>query len=314
MIEAGVTSVEQPAVSVVVPCYNKAPFVRRTLDSVAAQSFRPLEVIVVDDCSSDDSVQIIEDWAASAPIPCTVVKHRVNRGVCGSSNSGLSRARGEFVVFLDGDDRLLPHMIEAHVRRLREAVDAGMVYGDAVVEDAGGQVVSASFLQLFRGDERPEGMVFQDLLVRLNFLPASAMTVRASALERVGWFDESLPFQDYDMWLRIARHSPVLFSGSVDAGYTVSPSSLSKTIGERFFACYLMTWEKWRRDPAADTAAMRRNAANCVLGLAGRRAFTLRSAAVGIVRGCSYYRDPLLPLLSVWILTRVAVSRALRGQ
>src|SRR5829696_2931566 len=101
-----------PLVSVVVPCYNQARFLGEAIESVLAQSHPLFEVVVVDDGSTDDTSEV------AARYPGVRLVRQENRGLSGARNAGLARSRGEYVVFLDADDRLLPGALEAGVERL----------------------------------------------------------------------------------------------------------------------------------------------------------------------------------------------------
>jgi glycosyltransferase involved in cell wall biosynthesis len=106
-----------PIVSVIVPCFNAAPWLGKALDSVLAQTHRPLEIIVVDDGSSDESVRVARTYAAQGVQLMT----QPNRGASAARNHGLRHARGDYVQFLDADDALGPAKIEAQVSALQAA-------------------------------------------------------------------------------------------------------------------------------------------------------------------------------------------------
>ena len=300
-------------VSVIVPCFNKAAYVRRTLESIDAQTLEPLEVVVINDCSTDSSALAIDEWSRSTAIPCTILTHGVNLGLNASLNDGIRASKGEFLIFLDADDRLLPEMITNSLRRFRQSPRTGMVYGDALVVDPDGRPDHDTFLTETRGADRPEGMIFRNLFKRHNFMPVSSVTVRRSVLARVGLFDERLAYQDYDMWLRVSWRFPVAFSGSVDAEIVQVPGSMKQTIGSDIAASNLMILEKWRHDGVSDSLMPREKAAMWVLYLAGNRGLSLRSGISAVVRSPYYYHDPLLPVAAARLLLRVAISRAVRG-
>ena len=97
-----------PAVSVIMPVYNAAATLGRSLDSLRAQTMRDFEVVFVDDCSTDGSPAILEDFACSSGIRCSIVRQPCNGGVAAARNAGLDAARGEFIAWLDADDAMLP--------------------------------------------------------------------------------------------------------------------------------------------------------------------------------------------------------------
>ncbi|HZB45171.1 MAG TPA: glycosyltransferase family A protein, partial [Pyrinomonadaceae bacterium] len=115
-------------VSVVVPSYNHARFVERTLRSVFAQTHAPAELLVIDDGSADDSPRVVERVLRDCPFPCELFA-RANRGLCATLNEGLSRGRGEFFAYVGSDDLWLADFLAARVALLRARPRAVLAYG-----------------------------------------------------------------------------------------------------------------------------------------------------------------------------------------
>lgn len=200
---SGTLSAEQgrPDVTVVIPVYNRADLLPRTLGSVLAQTFEDFEVLVVDDCSEDDPGAVI---AAMGDARLRHVRQPVNRGVAAARNRGLREARGRLIAFLDDDDEWFPEKLAEQVALFdRSSPDVGLIYTGVETLEEGGkrtyQIPSA------RGD------LYRELLARniLHGVPASGM-IRRNVVATVGFFDETLPaIEDYDYWLRICRHFKV---------------------------------------------------------------------------------------------------------
>ncbi len=118
-----------PTISAVIPCYNAAPFLRETLDSILNQTYKPLEVIVVDDGSTDDSASIAQSYGS----PVRVIRQE-NQGESVARNRGMDEARGDWVALLDADDRWLPNKLERQVAALSQATeDVVCVYSDYIL-------------------------------------------------------------------------------------------------------------------------------------------------------------------------------------
>ncbi len=299
-----------PQLSAVIPCYNMEKFIVRALSSVEEQ-VGPAEVVVVNDCSTDGSEELIRAWARQAAIPCTLVTHERNRGQPTAVNSGLAQATGTYLNCLDADDRWVPELQARHVGILEELGETyGAVYGDGRVESVEGETLRESFIDHFRPGVRPTVDLFDELLYRQNFMHVSAVTMRREAISQAGILDERLRFQDYDMFLRVASKYRFAYSGSIDAVITSVPGSISKTYGNDLARAYLMIWSKWRDDPRVDRARLRGLSANAVLSLAGNREFSPASAVCAVREGLRLYRDPMLAISSGNLLGRVAVSRA----
>jgi glycosyltransferase involved in cell wall biosynthesis len=196
--------VTAPRFSVVVPAYNAPRTVGPAIESILAQTARDLELVVVDDGSTDETPEVVRSYERQ--------DHRVrlvtqaNQGVAGARNTGIRLARGRFVSFLDNDDLWLPTYLEEMERALEADPQAGFAYTDGwTLEDSTKRIRVASAMSGSDPPEQPPRDVGQLMtsLVRINFVLSSA-TVRRDVLEEVGAFDPAAnAVDDYDLWLRI---------------------------------------------------------------------------------------------------------------
>ena len=193
-----------PKVSVVIPTFNRAHLVRESIDSVLNQTYRDIEVIVVDDGSSDDTARVVNSYGE--PVRYLFQE---NKGQGAARNTGIRAAKGEYVAFLDSDDLWSPTKLERQVLLLTRNVAVPFVYCDAeYFDDESGRLLyrSCQLLKLYEGDH-----VGGRLLVS-NFIPAASPVVRRTIFEEVGYFDEDRLLQgseDWEMWLRIAARHPI---------------------------------------------------------------------------------------------------------
>ena len=120
-----------PLVSLVVPTYNRAHLVTRAIDSALAQTWRDIEIVVVDDGSTDATAAALAAYAGNAAV--RVIRHPLNRGATAAKNTGLNALRGEFASILDSDDELVPHAIETLIAAFdRLGQDVGMVFANCL--------------------------------------------------------------------------------------------------------------------------------------------------------------------------------------
>ncbi len=196
---AGVHS-ERPLVSVLVPTYNRPAFLRRALQSLKAQSYDTLEVIVVNDCGEDVSAVTAE---FTDTLNLVHIRHGVNRGLAAARNTALKIARGGIIVYLDDDDVFLPDHIGTVVAALQDpGVD--FVYTDAeyVVEKQAGD----TWQELGRANPFAGLDYSKARLHYRNFIPVNTWGHRIECVAEVGYFDEQLKvFEDWDFVLRISR-------------------------------------------------------------------------------------------------------------
>lgn len=186
-----------PVVSVIIPTYNRAHLIERALDSVLAQTYENMDIIVVDDASIDDTEAVVRRYSDSR---IRYVRHDQNQGGSAARNSGIRLAKGEYIAFLDSDDEWVPEKVQRHLDVFQTHPEYHVVYSAVknVYPDGTFRI---------RQHDGPEGEIFDQLMVRNVVGPTSAFVIKRECFARVGGFDESLPSaQDYDMWLRLAKH------------------------------------------------------------------------------------------------------------
>lgn len=191
------TSKKQPLVSVVLPTYNRAHLIVKSIETVLEQSYKNLELIVVDDCSTDNTRQRVKDIKDSR---LKYIKIERNAGPAYARNKGIKLSGGEYIAFQDDDDRWMRDKLQKQVDVLMSSPESvGIVYTGIYKLIKGKNEYIPSKKNINR-----EGCIFEELL-RGNFVPIHAL-VRRSCFEKVGFFDESMPaLEDWDMWLRMAE-------------------------------------------------------------------------------------------------------------
>ena len=194
-------------VTVIAISYNHEPYIKEGLESVFAQAYADIELIVMDDGSSDESQEKIEEILGDRE--AKLIFHDENKGYTQTFNEGLSEASGEFIVDFALDDVMTSGFIEESVKTLREAGnDYGVVFSNAEYIDKNSQVthVHTEWLK-HKGiiDWVPEGDVFQ-MILRRYFICTPSMLIRKSVFDRIGGYDESLAYEDFDFWVRSSRY------------------------------------------------------------------------------------------------------------
>jgi len=209
----------RPLVSVIVPCYNQGRFLPAAIRSAVSQNF-PVEVVVVDDGSPDDTA------AAAAQFPHARTVRQANRGLSAARNHGLAVSTGELVIFLDADDRLLPGAIDTGACALLSHPDCAMAYGRCVMMGPDGD--------MWPTPEPPSVRSGHHLaLLRTNMIWMPAMAIfRREPLVRAGAFTTGVDgAADYDLYLRISREHPLHDHGLLVAAYRRHSASMSGDAG-----------------------------------------------------------------------------------
>jgi glycosyltransferase involved in cell wall biosynthesis len=194
--------------SVIVPLYNYANYIVETLESVRVQTFRDLAIIVIDDCSKDDSAAAVTAWMEKhkdCGLTLVLLQNTRNARLAITRNTGIAHAQSEYCFFLDADNTIYPRCLEKHVAALDSRPDAAAAYSLIEVFDGRSALMGAS---VFSRAAFKHG----------NYLDAMAMVRRSVLLEFDGFHHIDYGWEDYDLWLRLceakhfALHIPEILS------------------------------------------------------------------------------------------------------
>ncbi|UXP32969.1 glycosyltransferase [Reichenbachiella agarivorans] len=194
---------QTPLVSVICLCYNQASYVRESLQSALEQDYDALQIIVVDDGSTDGSKTVIQEFLKSHPeIPFMDLPH--NLGNTTAFNQGLKNATGKYVIDLACDDVMLVDRISKQVAFFESQDDrVGVIYSDAEYIDDKGSFLKSHFKDgkyvAYQGD-------VYEKLIDTYFIPPPTMMMRKAVLDELGGYDESLAYEDFDFWIRSSRN------------------------------------------------------------------------------------------------------------
>ena len=189
-----------PRVSVIIPTYNCARFLQRTIDSALRQTYRDFEVIVVDDGSMDETQTLMQQYNN-----CVSYVYQQNQGASSARNAAISRATGEFIAYLDADDVWRPDKLARQVEYLDTHPMCGLVHTEVSVIDEQDQVLHGRFNQETKRVV-PQGICVRDILLRSHIQTLTVME-RRSAFDCAKGFDLRLPVaQDYLHWILVVLH------------------------------------------------------------------------------------------------------------
>jgi glycosyltransferase involved in cell wall biosynthesis len=216
-LAVSVVPVEDPLVSVILPTYNHAHYLPESIGSVLSQSYSPVELIVVDDGSCDETQAVVQRYSDGA---VRYVSQR-NRGLAAARNLGLSMARGELVAFLDADDRFLPDHVRVSVAALQDHPDVAFVCGDLRTFGP-----LSDFVHTHACDPTPDHLA--SMLRGCFIVNVGACLFRRSELLAVNGFDETRrACEDWDLFFRLLRHSPLHCHHTIVLEYRRSPGQMS---------------------------------------------------------------------------------------
>jgi len=209
-------------VSVIIPAYNAAWCVRRAIESVLAQSHTPLEILLVDDGSTDDTASVVRSYGDRVRL-----LQKPNGGLSSARNHGIRHARGEWIAYLDADDWWLPEKLACQVALLQQRPEVGFCSCATRVEDPQGQALPPWNCAATNGSAL-------EAIFKVNASVAgsgSAVMVRATVQRQAGFFDESLQsLEDIDMWMRLAAITDFTCLPQTLATILKHPDSMSRNL------------------------------------------------------------------------------------
>ena len=303
---------EDVLVSVIVPAFNAARTISRALSSIGAQTHGAIEVIVVDDKSTDETLAVLGAWTK---FPIRVIALDENAGPARARNAGLAVATGRYVAFLDADDEWLPEKTVLQAAALQDNPEATLVVCDAACIDECGKTVAREF-----ADAPPvQGADAWRALLRYSFIATPCVMARRAVFDEVGKFDTSLSVaEDQDMWIRMALAGPVLVIDKPLVRIHVSPASHMRKHATREADFLLPMIERHvaqQRHRLSD--AERREMLGTRLGQIGRNAYIGGAPAVGarlLMRAAAIGHDPVGQVLFLLHASRPgrAVKRLLK--
>jgi alpha-1,3-rhamnosyltransferase len=190
-----------PLVSVIVPCYNHEHYVESTISSIINQSYKNIELIVLDDGSKDNSPKILQLLSKKYNF---YFEHQQNIGLTATLNKALALANGKYICIVASDDYWPLHKIEIQVQFMEQNQEYAMSYGKMISIDANSNIIDYMEYQNISGN------IFENIFIS-NVISAPTAIIRKEILDSMGGYDESLPIEDLYMWLKISEFYPIGF-------------------------------------------------------------------------------------------------------
>ena len=215
-----------PLVSIVVVTYNSSEFVLETLESAKIQTYKNIELIVTDDCSKDNTLEIVKDWVdknKDSFIHTLVLEATVNTGISGNCNRGCNASKGEYIKTIAGDDTLETNAITDLIDYLHINPSVSLVFGQVTIINE-----KSEKIELVQRKIANRQITF-DHEFRSNMIHAPAIFFSRSIYDKVKGFDENLKVEDIDYYLRILANDGIIeYIEKPIAGYRMHSSNISK--------------------------------------------------------------------------------------
>lgn len=284
----------RPLVSIIVPSYNQGRYIRETIDSILGQDYRPLEILVIDGASIDETVGVLESYGSPPELQWW---SEPDRGVVEAVNKGLARARGAVIGIQSSDDLYLPGAITAAMDAFGHDPSLALVYGDAEYIDAGGAVIGRTTLSPFD---------LGDYVGKLTYVPQASAFFTKDVADRVGpWRADVSYAADAEFFLRIVAKSPVLKIDQILSRYRHHAEQRDRA-GERVARDWELAIRGWVESEKPPRSLRRKAALGAHLTRAHyltdthwfRRTLELYQAALlspGVILDRSFPRRELIP-------------------
>lgn len=212
-------------VSVICLCHNHKAFVEEALKSVLQQTHTNVQLIVVDDASTDGSQKVISEFISQYPT-IQFISLSQNVGSCKAFNIALASANGDFIIDLAADDVLLPERVEKGLDTFKKCgEDYGLQFSDAIIINAEGSKLGLHS-DKFPHESIPQGDIYKDLIERY-FICSPTMMFRKALIDELGGYDEALSYEDFDLWIRSSRNWKYCYLSEALIKRRVVPGSLS---------------------------------------------------------------------------------------
>ncbi|HWQ72589.1 MAG TPA: glycosyltransferase [Desulfitobacteriaceae bacterium] len=206
-------------VSVIIPTYNHESYIREAVGSVLGQTYPNIEILVVDDGSTDQTKKVLAPYLSKINYI-----YKANGGTASALNTGIAGATGRYISWLSADDVFRPQKIARQVAKMESGPDLGFIYSSFAVIDALGRIQYEIHSPYYSNKK--------DMVLKLAegcFINGSTVMMRKAALEKAGGFDESLAqAHDYDLWLRLIHAFPVGFQDEVLLNYRWHGKNMSQ--------------------------------------------------------------------------------------
>ncbi len=227
---------KQPGISIIIPSYNSSGYLEETVRTLYEQTNKNIEVIIIDDGSTDNSVEVAEMLLAKFSLAGSVIRRPDTepKGVASCRNIGVKKASHDWVSFLDSDDLFVADTIQKTIDNIVEYghESGAFFHGVREFDDETNDTITLKILEF---EQRPTD-IFNKLINR-NFITTSSVTLRKSLIEEIGYFDITLHgVEDYMLWLRVSKRTTWVYCKEVLTEYRVRRSSL---MGGRRFQYYL---------------------------------------------------------------------------
>ncbi|MGF1556900.1 glycosyltransferase family 2 protein [Paucihalobacter sp.] len=214
---------KKPLVTVICICYNHESYVTQALNSIIEQTFKPIEIIIVDDCSGDNSALVIKNWLKQFP-QVKFLLNTINLGVTKSFNKAKALSKGDYIIDLAADDILMENAVETLISVFNQHENIAIAYGNAALIDGHNNFIENYYTSDHEGKS---GDLYKSIISQTLKINSVASMIKTKVIDSLGGYDESLLYEDLDIWIRASRNYPFNYVDEIIVKKRIIASSLS---------------------------------------------------------------------------------------
>lgn len=213
-------------VSIGVPVYNGAKYILETLKSIEQQVYKPLEIIIIDDGSTDNSLKICEDWKLKSSLNIRILGNGNNIGLCKTCNEIIKHARGFYLQIFGQDDIMKPKKIAEDVDFFQKHNNApAFIFSNVELINEVGKLTGENYYDRINFKDDPSQSVFEKLITQ-NFIPAPTVLMRTDVVKKLNGFNPDFLYEDWQMWLKLSRDYEAVKHDVCNVHYRIHRESL----------------------------------------------------------------------------------------
>lgn len=217
---------KKPLVTVICICYNHENYVTQALDSIIEQTYKPIEIIIVDDCSTDNSALVINDWLEQNS-RAKFLPNTTNIGVTKSFNKAKALSKGDYIIDLAADDILMENAAEILISVFNQHDTIAIAYGNAALIDEYNNFIENYYTS---NQEAKSGDLYKSIISQTLKINSVASMMKTKVLDSLGGYDESLLYEDLDIWIRASRNYHFNYVDEI----IVKKRIISSSLGNQF--------------------------------------------------------------------------------
>jgi alpha-1,3-rhamnosyltransferase len=213
-------------VTIGIPVFNGEKYIIESLNSITDQRYSNIEICIVDDASTDNSFQLCKKWVEKSRFPVKILKNKSNLGLSATCNIILNQANGKYLQLFDQDDIMIPEKIENDVEQFQQLdEETALIYSKVQLINEKGELINEEYNNRIGFNGIVPTDAFAEM-IKKNFIPAPTVLMRTDQVRETGGYDESVVYNDWDMWLKLTKNHKIAYRNIITVHYRLHINSI----------------------------------------------------------------------------------------